>query len=80
MRVETTTALPDVCAMRFTEAEPDGTGQLTIIDNAKFKLGAPVTVKLAEAVGGRLAARSSTARSRRSRRTSARATAARSSS
>jgi phage protein D/phage baseplate assembly protein gpV len=54
MRVETTTALPDVCAMRFTEAEPDGTGQLTIIDNAKFKLGAPVTVKLAEAAGGSL--------------------------
>ena len=50
LRVETTTALPDVCRMRFLE---DANGdQLSVIDDARFKLGAPVTVKLAAPAGG----------------------------
>lgn len=55
LRVETTAALPDVCTMRFTEASPDGSGELKIIDDARFKLGAPLGVKLGKAIGGRLA-------------------------
>ncbi len=56
LRVETTTALPDVCTIRFTEMSPDGTGELAVIDDARFKLGAPLSVKLARAIGGQLAA------------------------
>jgi len=52
LRVETTTALPDVCTLRFAEANPDGTGVLKVIDDARFKLGAPLAVKLAKPVGG----------------------------
>lgn len=55
LRVEATAALPDVCTMRFTEASPDGSGELKIIDDARFKLGAPLSVKLGKAIGGRLA-------------------------
>ncbi|MGH2901640.1 MAG: VgrG-related protein [Solirubrobacteraceae bacterium] len=55
LRVETTAALPDVCTLRFTEANPDGTGELKIIDHPKFALGAPLSVKLARAIGGSLA-------------------------
>jgi len=54
LRVETTSALPDVCTIRFTEVSPAGTADLTIIDHAKFALGAPVNVKLAKAIGGQL--------------------------
>jgi uncharacterized protein involved in type VI secretion and phage assembly len=56
LKVETTAALPDVCTLRFTEASPDGTGELKIIDDARFKLGAPLSVQLATAIGGQLAA------------------------
>lgn len=55
LRVETTAALPDVCTLRLTEAGPDGTGELKVIDDARFKLGAPLSVKLAKAIGGQLA-------------------------
>jgi uncharacterized protein involved in type VI secretion and phage assembly len=55
LRVETTAALPDVCTIRFTEASPDGTGELKIIDHATFKLGAPLSIQLAKAIGGQLA-------------------------
>jgi uncharacterized protein involved in type VI secretion and phage assembly len=55
LRVETTAALPDVCTIRFTEVSPAGTSDLTIIDHAKFALGAPLSVKLAKAIGGQLA-------------------------
>jgi uncharacterized protein involved in type VI secretion and phage assembly len=54
LRVETTTALPDVCTMRFAEADPDGSGELTVIDNKKFAIGALVKVKLSAAAGGSL--------------------------
>jgi uncharacterized protein involved in type VI secretion and phage assembly len=52
VRVETTVGLPDVCTIRFAEADPQGTGKLTVIDSPKFKLGTPVKVNLAKAVGG----------------------------
>jgi uncharacterized protein involved in type VI secretion and phage assembly len=52
VRVETTTALPDVCTLRFAEADPSGSDALKVIDDGRFKLGAPLTVKLAKAVGG----------------------------
>lgn len=55
LRVETTSALPDVCTIRLTEASPDGTGELKVIDDARFKLGAPLSVKLAKPIGGQLA-------------------------
>jgi uncharacterized protein involved in type VI secretion and phage assembly len=51
LRVETTTALPDVCTLRFSEADPAGTDALKIIDNAAFKLGSPLAVQLAAPVG-----------------------------
>lgn len=51
VRVETTTALPDVCTLRFAE-DPDPSGKLTVIDDARLALAAPVTVKLAKAVKG----------------------------
>jgi hypothetical protein len=51
VRVETTTAIPDVCTLRFTEADPDGTDGLKVIDDTRFKLGAPVSVQLAAPVG-----------------------------
>ena len=51
LRVETTTALPDVCTLRFAEADPDATDGLKIIDDARFKLGAPLSVKLAAPLG-----------------------------
>jgi uncharacterized protein involved in type VI secretion and phage assembly len=51
VRVETTTALPDVCILRLAE-DADASGTLTVIDNGRFKLGAAVTVQLAKAVGG----------------------------
>lgn len=56
LRVETTTALPDVCTLRFAEADPDGSDSLTVIDDARFALGAPLAIKLAAAVGGSLTA------------------------
>ena len=54
LRVETTAALPDVCTIRFTEDSPAGSTDLAIIDHAKFALGAPLSVKLAKAIGGQL--------------------------
>ena len=54
VRVETTTALPDVCTLRLAE-DASPSGSLKVIDDTKFVLGAPVTVKLAKAVGGQLA-------------------------
>jgi uncharacterized protein involved in type VI secretion and phage assembly len=51
VRVETTTALPDVCILRLAE-DADASGTLKVIDDVRFKLGAPVTIKLAKAVGG----------------------------
>lgn len=51
VRVETTTALPDVCTMRLAE-DADDRGTLKVIDDTRFDLGKPVTVKLAKAVGG----------------------------
>jgi phage protein D len=51
LRVETTTALPDVCTLRFAEADPDGSDSLKIIDNAKFALGTPLKVQLAAPTG-----------------------------
>lgn len=56
LRLETTNALPDVCTMRFTEADPSGSDQLKIIDNPTFALGAALTVKLAAACEGSLTA------------------------
>jgi uncharacterized protein involved in type VI secretion and phage assembly len=56
LRVETTVALPDVCTIRLTETSPDGSGELTVIDDSRFKLGASLSVKLAKAIGGQLAA------------------------
>ena len=53
VRVETTVGLPDVCTIRLAE-DPNSSGTLTVIDNAKFALGAAITVKLAKAVGGQL--------------------------
>ena len=55
LRVETTAALPDVCTIRLTEASPDGTGELKVIDDARFKIGAPLSVKLGKPIGGQLA-------------------------
>jgi uncharacterized protein involved in type VI secretion and phage assembly len=52
VRVETTIGLPDVCTIRFAEADPDGSGALKVIDDGRLKLGAPVVVKLAKAIGG----------------------------
>ncbi len=54
VRVETTRGLPDVCTLRLAEAAPDGSGSHKVIDDARFKLGAPLTVKLAAAIGGTL--------------------------
>jgi uncharacterized protein involved in type VI secretion and phage assembly len=51
VRVETTVGLPDVCTIRLAE-NPGDTGQLTVIDDVRFELGKPVTVKLAKAIGG----------------------------
>jgi uncharacterized protein involved in type VI secretion and phage assembly len=51
VRVETTTAMPDVCTLRFAEADPDGSDTLKIIDDGRFKLGAALSVKLAAPVG-----------------------------
>jgi uncharacterized protein involved in type VI secretion and phage assembly len=51
VRVETTVGLPDVCTIRLYE-DADTSGTLKIIDDARFKLGSPVTVKLAKAIGG----------------------------
>jgi uncharacterized protein involved in type VI secretion and phage assembly len=53
VKVETTVGLPDVCTIRFAE-DADPTGQLKVIDDGRFKLAAPMTVKLAKAVGGQL--------------------------
>ena len=44
LRVETTNALPDVCTMRFAEADHAAGDDLKIIDNPKFALGAPLKV------------------------------------
>ena len=55
LRVETTAALPDVCTIRLTETSPTASGELKVIDDARFKLGAPLSVKLATAIGGQLA-------------------------
>jgi uncharacterized protein involved in type VI secretion and phage assembly len=51
VRVETTVGLPDVCTLRLAE-DPDARGTLTVIDDTRFALGKPVTVKLAKAIGG----------------------------
>ncbi len=51
IRVETTIALPDVCTLRFTEGDMSAGDGLTIIDNAVFALGAPLSVKLAAMTG-----------------------------
>lgn len=51
LRVETTTALPDVCTLRFAEADPDASDGLKIIDDERFTLGAPLSVKLAAPQG-----------------------------
>ncbi|MDP1848453.1 MAG: VgrG-related protein [Solirubrobacteraceae bacterium] len=51
VRVETTVGLPDVCTIRLYE-DADTSGKLAVIDDARFKLAAPVTVKLAKAIGG----------------------------
>jgi uncharacterized protein involved in type VI secretion and phage assembly len=51
VKVETTVGLPDVCTIRFAE-DADDKGTLKVIDDGRLKLGAPVTVKLAKAVGG----------------------------
>jgi uncharacterized protein involved in type VI secretion and phage assembly len=51
VRVETTVGLPDVCTLRLAE-DPDTSGNLTVIDDSRFKLGAPMTVKFAKAIGG----------------------------
>jgi len=52
VRVETTVGLPDVCTIRFAEANPSATDDLKVIDSDKLKLGAPLVVQLAKAVGG----------------------------
>jgi len=54
LRVETTTTLPDVCTITFAEADPNASGTLQVIDNPKFAIGAPLSVKLSSAVGGSL--------------------------
>jgi hypothetical protein len=51
VRVETTTALPDVCVLRLVE-DADAQGTLKVIDDERFALAAPITVKLAKAIGG----------------------------
>ena len=51
VRVETTVGLPDVCTLRLAE-DPDASGNLKVIDDSRFKLAAPLTVKLAKAIGG----------------------------
>lgn len=51
VRVETTTALPDVCTLRFNEGDVAGGDALTTIDDARFALGVPLSVKLAKLVG-----------------------------
>jgi uncharacterized protein involved in type VI secretion and phage assembly len=51
VRVETTTALPDVCILRLAE-DADDKGTLKVIDDARLDLAKPVTVKLAKAIGG----------------------------
>ena len=51
VKVETTVGLPDVCTIRLAE-DADTTGNLKVIDDARFKLAAPLTVKLAKAIGG----------------------------
>ncbi len=51
VRVETTTALPDVCTLRFAEADPSASDGLKIIDDTRFALGAPLSVKLAAPMG-----------------------------
>lgn len=56
VRVETTNALPDVCMLRFAEADPSASDDLKIIDDARFALGAPLSVKLSAATGGSPAA------------------------
>ena len=53
VRVETTVGLPDVCTVRLYE-DADDKGKLAVIDDARFDLGKPLTVKLAKAVGGQL--------------------------
>ncbi len=51
VKVETTVGLPDVCTIRLAE-DPEPTGTLKVIDDTRFALGAPITVKLAKAIGG----------------------------
>jgi uncharacterized protein involved in type VI secretion and phage assembly len=53
VRVETTVGLPDACTIRFAE-DADASGTLKVIDEPKLKLGAPVKVQMAKAVGGQL--------------------------
>jgi uncharacterized protein involved in type VI secretion and phage assembly len=53
VRVETTVGLPDVCIIRLAE-DPDSSGTLKVIDDSRFALASPITVKLAKAVGGQL--------------------------
>ncbi len=51
VKVETTVGLPDVCTIRLAE-DADATGNLKVIDDGRFELGKPLTVKLAKAIGG----------------------------
>jgi uncharacterized protein involved in type VI secretion and phage assembly len=46
LRVETTTGLPDVCTLRFTEGDVSGSPALKVIDNERLALGAALSVKL----------------------------------
>ncbi|HWC26695.1 MAG TPA: VgrG-related protein [Solirubrobacteraceae bacterium] len=55
LRVETTAALPDVCTIRLMETSPAAGGELKVIDDARFKLGSPLAVRLAKPIGGQLA-------------------------
>ena len=53
VKVETTVGLPDVCTIRLAE-DADAQGTLKVIDDTRFALGAPLTVKLAKPIGGQL--------------------------
>jgi uncharacterized protein involved in type VI secretion and phage assembly len=54
VKVETTVGLPDVCTIRFAEADPGTSGDLKVVDDARFALGTALTVQLAKAIGGQL--------------------------
>jgi len=56
LRVETTSALPDVCTLRFSEGDGSTGDALTIIDNPRFALGSRLTAKLSGATDSQLIA------------------------